>query len=139
MSLQRSVKIETASAAEKVLTISKGSAVKIKAQFLHLDELPDGTWRITYSSLMIPDFMKLKSLDFLGLEKGLSKQLHDVTIFWHGLGIVTPLIKVIPTTSEHRMIHLDRDTRTDAWKMIYSKDLIPDPTILLRFAIHRKD
>jgi hypothetical protein len=42
-----------------VLELSKVTAVKTKQRMIHLDELPDGTWRLIYNGDHIPDFTKI--------------------------------------------------------------------------------
>lgn len=44
------------------LPLSKATAVKTEKQMIHLDQLPDGTWRLIYNSNLIPDFTQVKSL-----------------------------------------------------------------------------
>lgn len=48
-----------------VLEVSKAAAVKTNKKMIHLDELPDGTWRLIYNGEMIPDFTKIKSLKII--------------------------------------------------------------------------
>lgn len=45
-----------------VLELSKVTAVKTPQRMIHLDELPDGTWRLIYNGNHIPDFSKIESL-----------------------------------------------------------------------------
>lgn len=45
-----------------VLELSKATAVKTRQRMIHLDELPDGTWRLIYNGDHIPDFSKIKAL-----------------------------------------------------------------------------
>ena len=45
------------------LKLSKATAVKTKNNMIHLDELPDGTWRLIYNGNMIPDFSKIESFE----------------------------------------------------------------------------
>lgn len=45
-----------------VLELSKVTAVKTKQRMIHLDELPDGTWRLIYNGDHIPDFTQVQSL-----------------------------------------------------------------------------
>lgn len=45
-----------------ILELSKATAVKTKQNMIHLDELPDGTWRLIYNGNMIPDFSKIECL-----------------------------------------------------------------------------
>jgi len=44
------------------LVLSKATAVKTDKQMIHLDKLPDGSWRLIYNSNLIPDFSKLTSM-----------------------------------------------------------------------------
>jgi hypothetical protein len=46
----------------KVLELSKATAVKTTQNMIHLDELPDGTWRLIYNGNLIPDFSQVESL-----------------------------------------------------------------------------
>lgn len=43
-----------------ILELSKVTAVRTKQRMLHLDELPDGTWRMIYNGEYIPDFTKIE-------------------------------------------------------------------------------
>lgn len=47
---------------DEMLVLSKATAVKTKQNMIHLDQLPDGTWRLIYNGDMIPDFSKVLSL-----------------------------------------------------------------------------
>jgi hypothetical protein len=42
------------------LELSKVTAVKTDKQMIHLDQLPDGTWRLIYNANLIPDIKKLE-------------------------------------------------------------------------------
>lgn len=50
---------------DRVLEISKATSVTTKNNMIHLDELPDGTWRLIYNGKMIPDFSKLSELKII--------------------------------------------------------------------------
>lgn len=56
---KRSIKIE---GTDQELELSRATAVRTSKKMIHLDELPDGTWRLIYNAEMIPDFSKVKSL-----------------------------------------------------------------------------
>jgi len=45
-----------------LLELSKATAVRTRMNMIHLDELPDGTWRLIYNGNLIPDFTKVKGL-----------------------------------------------------------------------------
>jgi hypothetical protein len=49
----------------KELELSKATAVKVDKQMIHLDQLPDGTWRLIYSANLIPDIKLLQSLTII--------------------------------------------------------------------------
>ena len=40
----------------EVLELSKATAVRTDKKMIHLDQLPDGTWRIIYNRDLIPNF-----------------------------------------------------------------------------------
>lgn len=42
-----------------VIELSKVTAVRTKQRMIHLDELPNGTWRMIYNGDHIPDFTKI--------------------------------------------------------------------------------
>ena len=48
-----------------VLELSRAVSVKTDKKLIHLEELPDGTWRLIYNSKMIPDFSKVKGLKII--------------------------------------------------------------------------
>lgn len=50
---------------DKVLELSKATAIKDKKRMIHLDELEDGTWRLIFSKDLIEDFTKIKSLKII--------------------------------------------------------------------------
>lgn len=54
---------------DQVFEISKTTAIDSERVgfVFHLDRLPDGTHRLTYNKALIPDWTKIKSLEF-GLE-----------------------------------------------------------------------
>jgi len=41
------------------LELSKVTAVRTDKQMIHLDELPDGTWRLIYNGNLIEDISKV--------------------------------------------------------------------------------
>jgi hypothetical protein len=54
---------------DEVLVLSKATAVKTKQNMIHIDQLPDGTWRLIYNGNMIPDFSKVLSLKIIREDK----------------------------------------------------------------------
>lgn len=44
------------------LELSIVTAIRVRPNMIHFDKLLDGTWRMTYNSLMIADFTKVTSL-----------------------------------------------------------------------------
>ncbi len=57
--MKRSIKLD---GLDQELVLSKATAIKTEKNMIHLDQLPDGTWRLVYNANMIPDFTKLTSL-----------------------------------------------------------------------------
>lgn len=52
------------------LNLSKAAAIKSgDKQMIHLDKLPDGSWRLIYSKDLIQDFSKVKSLDIIRIDE----------------------------------------------------------------------
>ena len=61
--MKRSIRIN---GIDKELTLSKSVAIhKVAKEFIHLDKLPDGTWRIIYTSTTIPDLTKVVAFDII--------------------------------------------------------------------------
>lgn len=50
---------------DNVLELSKVTAVRTRNRMIHLDELPDGTWRLIYNGDMIPDFSLMTGLKII--------------------------------------------------------------------------
>ena len=53
----RKIKIE---GINKELELSRATSVRTEKQMIHLDQLPDGSWRLTYNENLIPDFSKVE-------------------------------------------------------------------------------
>mgnify|MGYP001825633137 CR=1 FL=1 len=49
----------------QVLELSKATAIKTDKNMIHLDQLPDGTWRLIYNSKMIPDFAEVEAFEII--------------------------------------------------------------------------
>lgn len=47
------------------LELSKVTAVRTTQRMIHLDELPDGTWRMIYNGEHIPDFTKIEAFKII--------------------------------------------------------------------------
>jgi len=60
--MKRAIKLE---GTDTILELSKATAVVTDKQMIHLDQLKDGTWRLIYSSTLIPDFTKVKSFTMI--------------------------------------------------------------------------
>lgn len=50
---------------DHVLELSKVTAIHSDKNMIHLDQLPDGTWRLIYSGKMIEDFAKVQALKII--------------------------------------------------------------------------
>jgi len=60
--MRRAIKIE---GLDIELELSKVTAVKTTKQMIHLDQLPDGTWRLIYNSNLIPDYKDVKAFTMI--------------------------------------------------------------------------
>lgn len=57
--------IELTGTGQAPLELSKVTTLKTSQQMIHLDRLPDGTWRLIYSGDTIPDITKLQALTII--------------------------------------------------------------------------
>lgn len=60
--MRRAIKL---TGTDLVLELSKVTAIKTDKKMIHLDELPDGTWRLIYNGNMIPDFTKIEVMEII--------------------------------------------------------------------------
>ena len=61
--MNRSIKIN---GIDKELILTKNVAINnVAKEFIHLDKLPDGTWRIIYTTTTIPDLTKVESFEII--------------------------------------------------------------------------
>jgi len=60
--MRRAIKLE---GIDTELELSKVTAIKTEKQMIHLDELPDGTWRLIYNSNLIPDITKIEGFKII--------------------------------------------------------------------------
>ncbi len=59
---RRAIEIE---GTDVVLELSKATGVRTDKNMIHLDQLPDSTWRLIYNSKLIPDFADVKGLKII--------------------------------------------------------------------------
>jgi hypothetical protein len=134
--MKRMVMIE---GADQTLTLSKIEALHLGWSFLHLDELSDGTWKLTYSPGNLRDIHNLKGLYFCGLKGplvngepqgdadvrvGMYDVLHNsewIDQNWH-IG----LIQAVPKDRLARHIRFDMNLPASLWRMSYTAELMPD-------------
>lgn len=60
--LRRAIEIE---GTDVVLELSRATAIDVDKKMIHLDELPDGTFRLLFSKSLIDDFTKVHSLKII--------------------------------------------------------------------------
>lgn len=60
--MRRYIKIE---GLDKELELSKVTAIKVDKKVIELTELPDGTWRLIYSTSVIPDISDVKGFTII--------------------------------------------------------------------------
>jgi hypothetical protein len=117
------------------LELSKVTAVRLRARMIYFDELPDGTWRLTYNSEMIPDYTVITALTLANL---VGKKLRDASVTLEGLGVTLPISKACAIDSPARMIQFDL-LRDGTWLMLYSRDLMPDIAQVTALKLIRED
>ena len=54
---------------DKELEISKATLVRLQKQFIHFDQLDDGTWRVVWTEGTIPDFSMVEALEVVRNER----------------------------------------------------------------------
>ena len=57
--VKRSISINLANGESIKLELSKATAINTEKEMIHLDKLPDGSWRLIYNENLIPDFSKV--------------------------------------------------------------------------------
>jgi hypothetical protein len=98
---------------QAVLELSKITSVRVSKRFIHLDELEDGSWRLTYNPNQIPD---LELLQGITLEKGrcvlegIEQQLD---------------LKVVAINTTMNLIHFD-EGNNGKWKLLYNSERFPE-------------
>lgn len=60
--VRRAIKLK---GSEEILELSKVTAVRTDKQMIHLDQLPDGTWRMIYNANLIPDITKIEAFEIV--------------------------------------------------------------------------
>lgn len=60
--MKRAIKIEGLGTE---LVLSKVTAINVDKKMIELTELPDGTWRLIYSTSVVPDWKDVKSLTMI--------------------------------------------------------------------------
>lgn len=140
---------------DKVLALSRGTGLHISSNLIHLDELPDGTWRMTFTWSLLPAPEVLKRITFAADGKVAEASLQCAgfpALPMHISNLVATAPKVKKTkkgaTSSQAaepeaqerallMLHLDQlDDKT--WRMLYSKELLPDISLLTSLTLLRE-
>jgi hypothetical protein len=62
MTARRAIIVRHLDGAERRLELSKATACRTTAQFIHLDQLKDGTWRLLWSEGTVPTMTEIESL-----------------------------------------------------------------------------
>jgi hypothetical protein len=96
-----------------ILRLSKITSIKVIGKnFLHLDELEDATWRLTYNSLHIKD---LSQVDTIAFQNG--------TLRIDGIDAADS-ISLVPIKTSVGMVHLDQ-AKDGRWKLLYNAERFP--------------
>jgi len=65
MSIRRAIRIVMKDGSYKELELSKATSIKSDLEMLHLDGLPDGSWRLIFSKDIVEDFSKIERFDIV--------------------------------------------------------------------------
>lgn len=61
--MKRSVVIKLKDGTEKELELSKATMIDTDKNFINLEQLKDGKWRLIWNKSLIPDFSQVESLE----------------------------------------------------------------------------
>lgn len=103
---------------DRVLSVSMVVSVKVRPQLIHFDELPDGSWRITFNPKLIEDYVKLEQISFERDAKGSVIAAH-----LEGIGKTLAFSKVRGIVAPSR-IYIEEGPK--GWEMFYSSNCFPD-------------
>jgi len=125
-----------------VLSLSKGTGLHIRKKLIHLDELPDETWRMTFTGELLPAAEVL-----LGISFDIQGRAGMAKIEYEGhpplemrISRVAPIAPPPMPEGGPRvpfMMHFDQGD-DGTWKLLYSKALIPDISKLSRLQVVRE-
>lgn len=123
MTVRRAVELK---GSDITLELSKVTSLKLDRRMIHLDELPDGTWRLTYNAFQFPDLTKLQALK---IEAG--------KLIAVGCDIELEMLKPVAVKTDVKMIHMDQ-LPNGKWKLIYNAQHIPNFADVQEFHIIRE-
>lgn len=127
--------------AGSVLELSRVTRLHIHKQLFHLDLLTDGTWRITFTGTLLPKDHLLRgvALSVQGRAGTAHLEYEDLPALEMRIARVAPIAsqpgKDLPAP---QMLHLDQ-ADDGTWKLLYSRNLIPDVSKLSRLQFIRED
>lgn len=144
--VKRSIQI---TGAGLTLEITKAAVLHLSRPFFHLDELEDGTWRMTYSSALIEGDNKLDFISFDHLNDPSKKSAQPMFMYLKlldGKNKHLPIRQLrlkkchgVPREVLPRFIHIDGNVKNEDWKLIYSNNLILDLPSVKGFLMVRED
>jgi hypothetical protein len=121
------------------LTISEIQRVNIAAKLIHFNEKPDKTWKLVHSASLFTNLPDVKVFEFMNFNVVRGNMNPEAEIILRGLGVKLNVVRASPVVGSHRYLHLDHDTHTDTWKLLYHSTLIEDLTLVGRLAVQIKD
>jgi hypothetical protein len=120
-----------------ILPISRGTLLDVTRRFLHMDELDDGTWRITVSKSLSETITAIEEIRITGVSNPRS-MLDFIGIPWRAP--VQQIVCLGGAPGRKGMIHFD-DNGKGMWKVLMYVPNV-DPSILRKvdvFKINRDD
>lgn len=144
--MKRAIKLH---GGDQELIISTHTVIKDGGSFLWLEEMPDKTWRITYSKGLFTDLTQVKEFRFVteilektakGKKPTIPQKVEIVSLDNHVLETWNINSSVaIDNNAASRIIAFSFNKRTNTWRLRYYTSLIPDIAACTGFTIVRED
>jgi hypothetical protein len=123
----------------KELQLSSLAALTVTRPLLYFEERSDGTWRITHTDILFPDFTKVERFVFEGVPdnpqyhmKNLKMRIEGTVHEWEIASALTVLTK-----PGERFMRFNKNG--SKWTLTMSRDLLEGISKLTSFTMVRED
>jgi len=128
-----------ASLAKELVITAPRAALTIAKSLLYFEERKDGTWRLTHTNILFPDFAQVKRFVFEGVPKWPKLPLKNLKMHIEGTNHVWDIAAVIGVESKPGERFMRFDMERGKWKLVLSHDLLDCVTTLTSFTMIRED